>query len=856
MNAVLDAEKSKLANLKNDYNLNIDAIKKYGQQIEELKKSKQDAISQYGEESKEVADLNKEIAKLERQHQSCVSAVDDLNIKILNQQANVNKTEKEIQKYNNQLNTLQAESTQTISASEKLNNAIAEQKKELSDLKNKYTSVVLEQGKTSDEAKQLASQIRALNGDLKENKASLNKAESAADELADSLKNVDDGATEAKGGFTILKGAIADLTANAISTAISGIKDFIGSIFDLAEATEEYRMMMAKIEGSANSFGYSTEFAKDKYAELYTYLKDDQAATNAVTNLLGLGLETKNVDSLVNSAIATWSAYGDSIPIEGLTESMAETINVSKVTGTLADTINWVSLSNAQWTSILGDGSQAQKAFNEAMSEGLPLEDAFNEALAATTSEQDRANLVASLLNETYGESKQTYDQLNSGILEANEAELKLKETQAELGQAVEPVNTLFKDFKNEALQAVQPYVEAFAQKVLDLNDYLKENPAVMQAVTALVLGLATAFGILAGALAIQGIIAGVTKAIALLNATILANPITLIVAAIAGLVAGFIYLWNTSDSFRQFWIDLWETIKNLVMAVVDGILQGFQTFWESLKSVFSSTVEFFSTIFSGAWEGIKTAFSSAVDFFSGIWENITNVFSGVKSWFSDIFSGAWEAVKNVFSSWGSFFGGLWDNIKNTFSALGTKISNAIGDSIKAGINGVISSIENIINGGITLINGAIGLINKIPGVDIGKMDLLSFPRLAKGGFATGNTLAEIGEEGKKEVVLPLERNLGWAKLLATHLLKELEGLLPQFEVPNIASELKGIIGGLTSKLKATVPNIDLPELATASNTNITFNQYNTSPKALDSLEVYRNTQKQIKQLKAWKGGK
>ena len=105
----------------------------------------------------------------------------------------------------------------------------------------------------------------------------------------------------------------------------------------------------------------------------------------------------------------------------------------------------------------------------------------------------------------------------------------------------------------------------------------------------------------------------------------------------------------------------------------------------------------------------------------------------------------------------------MWDTIRNTFSNLGASIADAIGGAVKAGINGVISIIENTINGAIGLINGAINLINKIPGVSIGKMSNLSLPRLAHGGII-GNGGAMVAEAGPelvqmvngKAVVTPL----------------------------------------------------------------------------------------------------
>lgn len=210
----------------------------------------------------------------------------------------------------------------------------------------------------------------------------------------------------------------------------------------------------------------------------------------------------------------------------------------------------------------------------------------------------------------------------------------------------------------------------------------------------------------------------------------------------------------------------MFETAWVAIKAVWDTVVGYFTAIWETIKGVFSVVKNVLSGNWSEAWESIKGIVSTWGNFFSGVWENIKKVFSAVGSWFGNTFSAAWEAVKKVFANWGSFFSGLWDTIKNTFSKLGTAIADAIGGAVKAGINGVITIIENAVNGAIKLINGAIGLINKIPGVEIGKMKELSLPRLAKGGVVTRPTVAEIGENGA-EVVMPLENNTKWIDLLA-----------------------------------------------------------------------------------------
>ena len=94
---------------------------------------------------------------------------------------------------------------------------------------------------------------------------------------------------------------------------------------------------------------------------------------------------------------------------------------------------------------------------------------------------------------------------------------------------------------------------------------------------------------------------------------------------------------------------------------------------------------------------------------------------------------------------------------------MGTSISDAIGGAVKAGLNGVISTIERTINNAIGLINGAIGLINKLPGVSVGRVGYLSLPRLAHGGIL-GEGAAMVAEAGPellqmvngKAIVTPL----------------------------------------------------------------------------------------------------
>jgi phage-related protein len=163
------------------------------------------------------------------------------------------------------------------------------------------------------------------------------------------------------------------------------------------------------------------------------------------------------------------------------------------------------------------------------------------------------------------------------------------------------------------------------------------------------------------------------------------------------------------------------------------------------------------------------------------MWDGIKNIFAPVVDFFKGIFSDAWDAITNVFSGVKDFFVGIWDTISSVFSELGTKIGDAISGAVKSGINSIIGLIEKAINAGISLINGAITIINYIPGVEIGKIDKLDLPRLAKGGIADEDTIAHIGDGRGREAVLPLDDpSSTWQRDVAKSLAVELNGLKPE----------------------------------------------------------------------------
>ena len=389
-----------------------------------------------------------------------------------------------------------------------------------------------------------------------------------------------------------------------------------------------------------------------------------------------------------------------------------------------------------------------------------------------------------------------TLDPIDQGTVAMNN----LKLAGAELGGTLQ---TTFAPVLTKLVEKLQALVTWFSNLSPGMQKTIVTVLAVVTAIGPLILiigQLITSVGtIMTFAPKLVTAFNAVKTAFTALGTAFSANPIGLIIAAVAALIAIFIALWNNCEGFRNFWIGLWDGIKEAVSKVGEWL----RTFFtETIPNIFNKVIDFFKENWQNILLFMVNPFAAAFkllyeknenfrnfingitksigQFFSNLWTNIkegaskawsgiTSVFSNVGSFFSNAFSNAWTAVKNIFSNWGSFFSGLWSKISTTFSKIGTNISNAISSSVKSGLNGVISAIENIINGGINLINGAIGLINKIPGVSIGKIKTLNLPRLARGGIVDRPTVAEIGEDGS-EAIIPLEKNTEWLDKVAQRL--------------------------------------------------------------------------------------
>lgn len=363
------------------------------------------------------------------------------------------------------------------------------------------------------------------------------------------------------------------------------------------------------------------------------------------------------------------------------------------------------------------------------------------------------------------GNVNNTYKDVTGAVTEASDQMYSGTGVKAE--QAMKKIQTAFQTMGDAILPILTPIIE----KIADLaTKFSKLNPAI-QKVVLIVMGLVAAAGpvlifvgkIISSVGTIIGVlgklaplfniiktaITGVTTVFKLLGTVVMANPIIAIITAI---VAVFILLWNKCEWFRDFWINLWEKIKevagvvweaitgfftsawetikaiwdtvapffeaifegikkvvyvvvmliavyfetcwNIIKAVWEAVEPFFKAIWEGIKAVFSGVVNFFKTIFEGAWEAIKFVWDLVVAYYTAIWNGIKAIFTPVINWFKDIFSKAWEGIKAIWNKAKDFFTNVWNGIKNVFSP----VINWFKDTFtKAwnGIKGVFSGVKN-----------------------------------------------------------------------------------------------------------------------------------------------------------------
>ena len=405
----------------------------------------------------------------------------------------------------------------------------------------------------------------------------------AAEDAGDGTKNLGESARDSGDGFSVLDGAVATFIGNGLTALVSAIGDAISTFAELSESTQEYRENMSKLYTATSAAGMDADYITQAYSQLYGVLGDETATTTTISNFEKLGVSMQDMDSLLDSATGIWAVYGDSIPLDGLAESVNETAKVGQITGTMADAINWASASNDTWTNALSGNAVALSAFQSGVSQGMSAEDAFNEALAACGDEQERQQLIISTLNGLYADSAETYRENNASIIDAREATVNYQDAVAGVGAAMEPLQTTMTNFKANLISGVSPALQELSDAFMDVitgADGAEEG--IASAVTGLVDTVSSIASDLLpqllemGTQILGGIMQGLAQSTPTLMATVSDMILQLIQAIIAFLPqfaeAAVTIAGSIVTQLTAFMPQLLQAATTLLMAIVDAV--------------------------------------------------------------------------------------------------------------------------------------------------------------------------------------------------------------------------------------------------------------------------------------------
>lgn len=496
-----------------------------------------------------------------------------------------------------------------------------------------------------------------------------------------------------------MKGVLAGISVAALAASIG----------ELVSVTNEFQEDMGKLSVAAQQNNVATDAANGAYRDMVGILGETDQSVEAVNHLFALcGENTQALSDWTNIASGVYATFGDSLPLEGLTEAANETAKVGQVTGPLADAINWASQAAVQQGVALSGNQAAIDAYNSALADGATQEDAFNAALAACNTEQERAQLITDTLNGVYAEAGAQYQQTNADVIAYRQSQSDLTAAMSSLGQAFMPIVTGLTNVATMLLSGVQPAVQWFVTN--------------LPIIAPILAGIATTIGLLAVVLN-ASTIATTAQTVAtnaaaaaqgLLNAVMSANPIALIVVLIAGLVVAIIGLWNNSEAFRNFVTSAFQQIQQVAQVVIDAIVNFFTV---TVPNAIGIVIGFFQNL----WSSIVSVFNGALSTVSGFVSSVVSFFTvSVPNAVSNMLSAAGRIPGQIASFLGSALSSAASFV-GSFASSAIQAASQFVSNIVSGLSGlagrVMSVGSDIVHGIWSGISGAAGwLMNQISG--------------------------------------------------------------------------------------------------------------------------------------------
>lgn len=526
---------------------------------------------------------------------------------------------------------------------------------------------------------------------------------------------------------------VASTLGNGIKTAakwgtamVGGAVAGVGALSSVAESTREYRTEMGKLDTAFTTNKFSAADAKQTYSDLYAVVGDSGQATEAANHLSLLCNSTKDLQSWTEICTGVYGQFGDSLPIEGLTEAANETAKVGAVTGPLADALNWMGVS----------------------------EDEFNEKLAKCSSEQERQQLITSTLTSLYSDASAQYKETNGDIMESNRAHQQLSDTMAQIGAVAEPVLNSIIDLGGKLLEQLSPLIESVAEKLAPvLINICEEVAPIIVSMLEQIMPLIEE---------LLPFIAQLLEQLAPIIVQLVETLLPVLVQVIKQLLPSFMEILNAL-------MPLLDTIFQLVQPFIDLILQLIEPFaalistaiaplitklatllndlLQPLIPVFNEVASVLSETFQPIFEELAPVFDLVAQALDPIFELLSMLLDAIIPYiipivkeladvFKNVLGSTLSGVSKIIKNMTGFFQGLIDFIQGVFSGNWEQAWNGIVKMFKNIFNSIPAAVEFIINGVIKMINGLLDGINwavECIGWEIPHIPEVTLPRFRAG---------------------------------------------------------------------------------------------------------------------------
>ena len=572
----------------------------------------------------------------------------------------------------------------------------------------------------NDMERELSQNERAIDELGDELRQSGDQADDFGDELEGAAKDADDASSRFEKVGSVVKGMGVAIGA-AVVAAGAALAGLTKSFLDLAESTREYREDQAKLDAAFITAGFTTEQAGEAYKAFYSILGEEDRSVEAVNHLAKLCSSEQELAQWTDIAAGVWATFGDSLPIEGLTEAANETAKTGQLTGVLADALNWAGLS----------------------------EDDFQASLDACNSEQERSALITETLNGLYEEAAENYKELNGDVMEAQRAQAELTDAYAELGAIAEPIMTTLKFMAADVLKEMTPFValmgeglqgvlegtagaaETFAEGLSGLVEVVLEKvssivPVIGKALLASLPALLSAGVDIIVALA-DGIVsampqianAAVTIILELTNGLLALLPQLIEAAmqmiatlalgigeALPQLVPTIIQILTTVvQTLIENLPLLLEGALQLVMGLAQGILDAIPVLIAALPAIIVAIVEF---IVASIPQIIDAGIQLLTSLVSALPEIITAIVAAIPQIIEGLVTAILGSIPQIIDAGVQLLVSLIQNLPQII----TTVVAAIPQILSSLVNAIIGSIPQIVTAGVQLF---VSLIKNLP---------------------------------------------------------------------------------------------------------------------------------------------